>query len=548
VIAYSSHLIDNDIRIVIQRKQANMSKKIIVIGSGFGGLGAAIRLAARGYDVEIFEKRDAPGGRGYTYEIDGFKFDGGPTVITAPWLFDDLWELAGKKREDYVEFVPIDPFYRIFDKDGVPFNYNGDPDFIHEQIKQRSPQDVEGYKRFMETTKPIFEKGFVELAAKPFLHFSDMLKVAPDLIKMQSYMSVYGYAAQFIEDEFLRRCFSFHPLLIGGNPFDSPSIYAMIHYLEREWGIHYAMGGTGALVKGMVTLFEELGGKIHYNTEVDEIIVDDARRRVSGIRLKDGEIVIADGVVSNADVAFTYMNLIDKRYRRKWKDWRLKSMKYSMSLFVIYFGTKKQYRHDSKLAHHNIILGDRYKELLQDIFQKKQLADDFSLYLHMPSMTDPSMAPEGGETFYVLSPVPHLDSGVDWTEMAKPYRDAIMQFLEDDYLPDLQENIVAEHYIDPLHFQNTLNSYKGSAFSVQPILMQSAWFRPHNRSEDFANLYFVGAGTHPGAGLPGVLSSSVIAENLIIEDMPLPSFLQSQRNAAPSSVAPSASDMPIAGD
>ena len=498
-----------------------MSKKIIVIGSGFGGLGAAVRLAARGYDVEILEKRDKPGGRAYVYEQDGFKFDGGPTIVTAPFMFDDIWNAAGRKREDYFELVQCDPFYRIFDHNRVPFDYNDDGDFIAEQIRKRSPQDVDGYQRFMQSTRAIFEKGFVELADQPFLSFSDMMRVAPDLIKLKSHISVYSYVAQFIEDEFLRRCFSFHPLLIGGNPFDASSIYAMIHYLEREWGVHYAMGGTVSIINAMVRLFEELGGTITLNAEVDEILVDDTRRKVVGVRMKDNTVHVADAVVSNADVAFTYRNMIREEYRRKWTNSRVENLKYSMSLFVIYFGTKRQYR-DTGLAHHNIILSERYKELLEDIFKHKVVAEDFSLYLHMPTITDPSLAPEGHESFYVLSPVPHLGSGTDWRVKAKPYRDAIMQFLEENYLPDLQENLVTEHYIDPLHFRDTLNSHLGAAFSVQPILLQSAWFRPHNRSEDFGNLYFVGAGTHPGAGLPGVLSSSIIAENLIVEDMPLP--------------------------
>jgi phytoene desaturase len=486
--------------------------KVIIIGSGFGGLGAAIRLAAKGHDVHIFEKRDKLGGRAYVYEKNGFHFDGGPTVITAPFMFDDLFGAAGKRREDYVEFVPLDPFYRIFDSEKRVFNYNGDEAYIVDQIGNFNPADGENYKRFMATTKPIFEKGFVELADKPFLRFTDMLKVAPDLIKMQSYLSVYQYASKFIQDDFLRRCFSFHPLLIGGNPFDSPSIYAMIHYLERQWGIHYAVGGTGAIVAGMGRLIEELGGKIHLNTSVAEILVNG--RKVTGVRLDNGEIHTADHIVSNADVAFTYRSMIPEVYRRKFTDKRIESMKYSMSLFVIYFGTKKRYL-DSGLHHHNIILGQRYKGLLNDIFNRQRLSEDFSLYLHMPTITDPSIAPEGMENFYVLSPVPHLGSGTDWTKMAQPYKNAIYEFLEDNYLPDLRANIVAEHYIDPLHFQNTLNSYLGSAFSVQPLLTQSAWFRPHNRSEEFDNLYFVGAGTHPGAGLPGVLSSSIIAERLI---------------------------------
>ena len=489
-----------------------MSKKIIVIGTGFGGLGAAARLAARGYKVEMFEKRDKPGGRAYVYEKNGFKFDGGPTVITAPFMFDDIFTVAGKNREDYIKFVPCQPFYRIFNHEGRFFDYNSDEEFTLRQIEQWNEADKKGYLDFLSTTKAIFDKGFVELADAPFLKFTDMLKVAPDLIKLQSYRSVYNYVSKFIKDDFLRRCFSFHPLLVGGNPFDTTSIYAMIHYLEREWGVHYAMGGTGSIVKGLCDLIEDLGGKIHLNTEVDEILVDG--KSVSGIRLKDGTIHKADHIISNADVPFTYRYLIDEKYRKKYTNRKLDRMHYSMSLFVNYFGTNRRYT-DTKLKHHNIILGERYKGLLKDIFHNKKVSEDFSLYLHMPTITDPSIAPDGCESFYVLSPVPHLDSGTDWTTAAKPYRDVIMQFLEDNYLPDLQKHIVAEHYIDPIHFRDELNSFKGSAFSVEPLLTQSAWFRPHNRSEEFSNLYFVGAGTHPGAGLPGVLSSSKIAEDLI---------------------------------
>ena len=493
-----------------------MKEKAIIIGSGFGALGAAARLLARGMDVEIFEKRDKPGGRAYVYEQNGFKFDGGPTVITAPFMFDDIFELAGRKREDYVTFKQLDPFYRIFNHEGRAFDYNDNPAFIHDQIRQWNPQDVEGYDRFMASTRAIFQKGFVELADKAFLSVNDMLRVAPDLIRLKSHISVYSYVSKFIQDDFLRRCFSFHPLLIGGNPFDSSSIYAMIHYLEREWGIHYAMGGTGALVNAMVQLIEELGGKITYNTLVAEILHKD--KRVTGIRLADGSVHKADHIISNADVAWTYLNLLPAKARGfRNSDLRYKKLtRYSMSLVVIYFGTKRRYT-DSRLAHHNIILGERYQGLLRDIFHKKELPEDFSLYLHMPTITDPSLAPDGNEAFYVLSPVPNLGADVDWKKQARPYRDAIMQFIEDNYLPDLQANIVAEHMIDPLHFRDTLNSHRGSAFSVEPVLTQSAWFRPHNRSEDFDNLYFVGAGTHPGAGLPGVLSSSKIAEELIID-------------------------------
>ncbi|HRW08951.1 MAG TPA: phytoene desaturase family protein, partial [Caldilineaceae bacterium] len=363
-----------------------MSKKVIVIGSGFGGLNVATRLAAHGYQVELFEKRDKLGGRAYVYEINGFKFDGGPTVITAPWLFDETWELAGRKREEYFQLVPCDPFYRIFDHTGRSFNYNGDHQFILDQIDQWNPADKAGYERFMRTTKDIFETGMA-LIDKPFLKVTDMIKVVPDLIRLQSYKSVYGYVSQFISDDFLRRCFSFHPLLIGGNPLDAASLYVLIHYLEREWGIHYALGGTGAIVHAYDRLMGELGVQVHLNSAVDEILVEG--RKATGIRLADGTIHKADVVISNADVAWTYLNLLPSQYRRKNSDRRIKNLKYSMSLFVIYFGTKRRYT-DTGLAHHNIILSERYNGLLSDIFAAKGLPEDFSLYLHMPTITDPS--------------------------------------------------------------------------------------------------------------------------------------------------------------
>ncbi|MBK8049321.1 MAG: phytoene desaturase [Anaerolineales bacterium] len=491
-----------------------MGKKVIVIGSGFGGLAAAVRLAVRGHEVQLFEKRDKLGGRAYVFETAGFKFDAGPTVITAPWLFDELWEMTGRKREDYVKFVQLDPFYRIFDHAGRYLDYNGDHDFILSEIDKFNPADKEGYTRFIASTKDVFDKG-MGLIDKPFLHFSDMVKVAPDLVRLQSYRSVYGYVEKYVKDDFLRRCFSFHPLLIGGNPLDAPSLYVLIHYLEREWGIHYAIGGTGPIVQGLGQLLDELKVDVRLNTEAKEILVDG--KQVTGVRLADGTVHQADGVVSNADGAWTYLNLIPSKARHKNSDRWVKSKQYSMSLFVIYFGTKKRYAGEGKLAHHNIILSERYKGLLREIFANADLPPDYSLYLHMPSMTDPTMAPPGGETFYVLSPVPHLEADIDCAVQEKPYRDAIMKFLEEEYLPDLQANIVAEHYVDPRYFQNELNSYLGSAFSVQPTLLQSAWFRPHNVSEDFSNLYFVGAGTHPGAGLPGVLSSAKIVDGLMNE-------------------------------
>lgn len=491
-------------------------KKIIVIGSGFGGLGAAIRLATQGHDVEIFEKRDKLGGRAYQYEINGFKFDGGPTVITAPYMFDDLFEGAGRKTEDYMNLVPLDPFYRIFDHDTSYFDYRHKINNMLDQIETRNPADKANYLRFVEATKAIFQK-FHPSTDQPFLKLWDMLKIMPDIIRLNGMGGTYGFVSKYVQDEFLRRTFSFHPLLIGGNPFDTPSIYTLIVQFEKEWGVHYAMGGTGAIVSALGRLFAELGGRVHFNSEVKEIVIKN--RKATGIRLGDGTFVPADYVVCNGDVAFTYRHLIAEEHRRFYPNWRIDAMKYSMSLFVLYFGTKRRYT-DSKLNHHNIILNQRYKELLRDIFEGTKVPEDFSLYLHMPSFTDPGVAPEGCESFYVLSPVPVLGKdSPDWNELAPMYKEKIYKFLEENYLPDLRANVIAEHHIDPLHFQNTLNSYRGAAFSVRPSLMQSAWLRPHNRSEEFPNLYFVGAGTHPGAGVPAVLSSGKIAADLIAEEL-----------------------------
>ncbi len=492
------------------------AKTIVVIGSGFGGIAAAIRLQARGYRVILLEARDKPGGRAYVYQQDGFTFDAGPTVITAPFLIDELFIAGGEATADHLRIVPVDPFYRIQFHDGRSFQYNGDVAETERRIEAFAPGEVPGYRKMLQNAEAIFHKGFVELADRPFLEFTDMIKVAPDLIKLQSYRTVYGFVAKYIKDPFLRRVFSFHPLLVGGNPFQTTSIYALIHHLERQWGVHYVMGGTGALVRELTALFERLGGTVRLSTPVHQIHT--CGQRVCGVETSSGELIPVDAVVSNADIANTYRKLLPGAARRKNTDARLESLRYSMSLFVIYFGTSKQY---PDIQHHTIILGERYRELLDDIFNKKLLGEDFSLYLHRPSQTDPSMAPPGCDCFYALIPVPNQLSGIDWTLQAGPFRDRVMKFLEDHYLPGLSAHLLTERVFTPLDFETTLNSYAGAGFSFEPVLRQSAWFRPHNLSEDFDNLYFVGAGTHPGAGVPGVLSSAKIAENLICERLPL---------------------------
>ena len=485
--------------------------RIVVIGSGFGGLAAAIRLVQQGHEVVIVEKRDKPGGRAYVYEQDGYSFDGGPTIITAPWLIRELFERSGKRAEDYVSLVPIDPFYNIRFEDGSVFRYTGRREEVIDEVKRFAPADVTGYLRFAEATEAIFAAGMA-LIDTPFERVTDMLRVVPDLVRLRADRSVAAFVNSYIRDPRLRQVFSFHPLLVGGNPFQSSSIYALIHTLEQRWGVWFAMGGTGAVVRALVRLFEELGGTIRMECEVEQILVDETTRRATGVRLSGGEIVAADAVVSNGDVAQTYMQLVPASVRRKNTDRRMEGLRYSMSLFVIYFGTDRRY---DDIAHHEILMGPRYEGLLDDIFRKKKLAGDFSLYLHRPTATDPSLAPPGCDSFYVLSPVPHLGGDTDWGEMAGPYRDAIVAYLEERYMPGLSASIVTERVIDPRHFRDTLNSYLGSAFSVEPILTQSAWFRPHNRSEDIGNLYFAGAGTHPGAGMPGVLSSGKIVAELI---------------------------------
>ena len=484
--------------------------KALVIGAGFGGLAAAARLRAMGHQVTVLEAGNQPGGRARAFERDGFHFDAGPTVITAPYLFDELFELFDKDRRDYFELVPVDPFYRVAFQDGRHFDYVGDDERLFEQIAEFNPSDVEGYKKLVEHSQRIFDVGYTQLVDADFSRFGDMMRIVPDLVRLRAYKSLYGLVARYIKDEALRQVFTFQPLLIGGNPFRAPGIYLLIHWLERKWGIHFAMGGTSAIVKGLTQLLGEVGVDVRLNAPVDHIEVQGGRAK--GVLLEDGAFIEADLVVSNADPAMVYTKLIDPSVRRKHTDASVARKKYSMSLFVGYFGTNKTY---PELAHHSILLGPRYRELLIDIFDRKKLTDDFSLYLHAPTRTDSSLAPPGGESFYVLSPVPNQQSGIDWSVEGPRYMDRILDALDAEHLPGLRENLATQFHVDPRYFEGELRSYRGAAFSLEPTLRQSAYFRFHNKSEDVDGLYFVGAGVHPGAGLPGVLSSAKVLERVV---------------------------------
>ena len=496
-----------------------------VIGSGFGGLAAAIQLQSRGIPTTIFEKRDKPGGRAYVYEDNGFTFDAGPTVITAPTVLEELFALSGREMKDYVELMPVSPYYRLFWDDGAySFDYGGDEKKLLDQIRAKCPADVAGYQEFFKYSEKVFKAGYEELVHVPFLRFWDMIRVSPELLRLRAYRSVYATVKRYISDPHLRQGFSFHSLLIGGNPFTASSIYTLIHALERKWGVFFPRGGTGNLIKALVKLFEDLGGEVRLNEEIDEIMTEE--NCVTGIKTNRGEVHRFDLVVSNADVVHTYASMLRQNRAVEKTRKRLRRSRYSMSLFLIYFGTKKQY---PEMAHHNVIFGPRYRGLLDDIFEKGILADDFSLYLHAPTRTDPSLAPEGGEAFYVLSPVPHLGKlACDWSVEGPKYAERILNYLEKHYLPDLRANLVTQRIFTPADFSSELNAHLGSAFSLEPTLAQSAYFRAHNRCPHTAGLYFVGAGTHPGAGVPGVVNSAKATTAVILSDLEkLPGFVPS---------------------
>jgi phytoene desaturase len=496
---------------------ADVPKRVAVVGSGFGGLTVAVRLQNAGFETTIFEARDKPGGRAYVYEQDGFVFDGGPTVITAPNLFEELFAEAGRDVRDYVELMPVDPFYRLVWEDGTTFDYNGDADSMAAQIARLNPSDEAGYRAFVEYAREVFRAGYTELASTPFLRFWDMVRVAPELVRLRADRSVYRAVGRFVRDEHVRQALSFHSLLVGGNPFETSAIYTLIHHLEREWGVYFPRGGTGALVQALVRLYRELGGELHLDTPVESIEVDRSDGRVQHRVSTPRGTESFDAVVSNADLVHTYGKLLKSDRDAQKTARRLERMDWSMSLFVLYFGTDRRY--DDHVAHHTILFGARYRELLKEIFHGPGLPEDFSLYLHAPTVSDPSLAPPGCEAFYVLAPVPHLGNApVDWDSFAAEYADRVLAYLE-PHLPDLRRHVVTKRWLTPTDFERVLGSHLGSAFSCAPTLTQSAWFRPHNRDDRIPGLYLVGAGTHPGAGVPGVVNSAKATARLVIEDL-----------------------------
>jgi phytoene desaturase len=490
-------------------------KRTIVIGAGFGGLALAIRLQAAGIPTTLLEQRDKPGGRAYVYQDQGFTFDAGPTVITDPSAIEELFALAGKQMSDYVELISVTPFYRLCWESGKVLDYDNDQQRLEGQIARFNPRDVEGYRRFLDYSRAVFREGYLKLGTVPFLSFRDMLRAGPQLARLQAWRSVYSMVSSFIEDEHLRQAFSFHSLLVGGNPFATSSIYTLIHALEREWGVWFPRGGTGALVQALVRLFQDLGGELELNAQVSRLEM--AEDRVSAVELADGRRFDASAVASNADVVHTYEKLLGHHPQGVARAAKLKRKRMSNSLFVLYFGLN---HHHTQLAHHTVCFGPRYRELIDEIFNRDTLAEDFSLYLHSPCISDPSLAPPGCASYYVLAPVPHLGTAdLDWAQEGPRLRERIFDYLEQHYMPGLRQQLVTHRMFTPFDFRDELGAYQGSAFSVEPILTQSAWFRPHNRDDRIANLYLVGAGTHPGAGVPGVIGSAKATASLMLKDL-----------------------------
>jgi len=483
----------------------------VVIGSGFGGIAAALRLRAKGHKVTLIEKHPDLGGRARVFKKNGFTFDGGPTVITAPYLINELFDLFKKDPKDYIKLTPLKIWYQFIFEDKTKFDYSGNESEMKNQIQKINMEDVKGYERLVNFTKKIFDKGFTELADVPFDKPFVMMQQLPALLKLKSYKSVYSLVSSYVQSEKLRRMLSMHPLLVGGNPFSTTSIYGLILYLEKKWGIHYSMGGTGNIIKGYEKLMNEIGIKILKESEVTKII--SKNNKISGVQINNQTDIDADNVICNADPPAVYEKLLSQNNNNSILfNWKKNRMEYSMGLFVYYFGTKKIYEN---VEHHTIKFGNKYKEHLDDIFDKKKLNEDISYYLHRPTATDKSMAPEGNDCFYVLVPVPNNQSKIDWDIEGEKMKKLVIEKMEKDLMPNLKENIVEDFYLTPDYFEKDLNTKYGSGFSIQPKFTQSAYFRFHNKSEVYDGLYFVGAGTHPGAGVPGVLSSAKVLDKII---------------------------------
>ncbi|MDB5700624.1 MAG: phytoene desaturase [Sphingomonadales bacterium] len=491
-------------------------KRAAVIGAGFGGLALAIRLQSAGIQTTIVEARDKPGGRGYYWEKDGFTFDAGPTVITDPDCLEQLWALSGRKLSDDVELVPVTPFYRLNWPDGTNFDYSNDEVSLNEEIAKLNPEDVADYARFLEYSAGVFHEGYEKLGTVAFLDFASMIKAAPALAKYQAWRSVYSMVSSFVQNEKLREALSFHTLLVGGNPMTTSAIYALIHKLEKDGGVWFAKGGTNRLIAGMVTQFERIGGVVRLGDAVTQI--DTMGDRVTGVTTASGWHGDFDAVASNGDIVHTYRDLLKQSARGRRAGRSLARKKFSPSLFVVHFGIKGAW---PGIPHHMILFGPRYKGLLDDIYKNGVLSQDFSLYLHHPTVTDPSMAPEGCSTFYALCPVPHTGKfPADWdNDVGEVLKERILDEIEKRLIPDIRSRIMTEFFYSPADFGRDLNAHLGSAFSLEPLLTQSAWFRVHNRDDVISNMYFVGAGTHPGAGIPGVVGSAKATAALMLSDL-----------------------------
>ncbi|WP_404712489.1 phytoene desaturase [Sphingomonas sp. MMS24-J13] len=486
-----------------------------VIGAGFGGLALAIRLQSAGIATTVIEARDKPGGRAYVWERDGFTFDAGPTVITDPACLEELWGLSGQRLADDVTLMPVSPFYRLNWPDGTMFDYSNDEPALRAAIAGLNPDDVAGYAKFLDYAAGVYREGYVKLGHVAFLDFASMIRAAPSLARYQAWRSVYSVVSSFVKDERLRQALSFHTLLVGGNPMTTSSIYALIHKLEKAGGVWFAKGGTNALVRGMVALFERLGGTVRLGDPVAEI--ETRGDRATAVRTQGGWRQEFDAVASNADVMHSYRDLLGGSARGRKVAGKLAGKRFSPSLFLVHFGVRGSW---PGIPHHMILFGPRYEGLLSDIYKNGVVPADFSLYLHHPTVTDPSLAPEGHSSFYALAPVPHLGKlPLDWESFQESYADRIIAEIERRLMPGLRERIVTRFHYTPVDFARDLNAHLGSAFSLEPILTQSAWFRTHNRDDVIPNLYFVGAGTHPGAGIPGVVGSAKATAALMLEDM-----------------------------